>query len=169
MSILPAKPLDRLQAVAWRASLARAGQRLVFTNGCFDLLHPGHLRLLEEARALGDALLVGINADDSIRRLKGPGRPIVPEAERAEVLAAIRVVSAVTVFAEDTPLELIAAILPDVLVKGADWGEEDIVGRAEVEQHGGRVVRVRLQPGWSTSAIVARAAALDPPPSGDGR
>lgn len=131
---------------------------VVFTNGCFDLLHPGHIRLLEQGRALGDLLVVGVNSDASLRGLKGEGRPLVPEAERAEVLAALACVDAVTLFDEPTPRELIAALLPDVLVKGGDWGPDTIVGRAEVEAAGGRVVVLPYFEGYSTTALIAKIA-----------
>ena len=131
-------------------------RRVVFTNGCFDLLHPGHVRLLEQARALGDALVVGLNSDRSLQELKGPGRPLVPEQERAEVMAALEAVDAVTIFEEATPRELVAALVPDILVKGGDWGESEIVGRAEVEAAGGRVVRIPLVEGYSSSQLIAR-------------
>ena len=134
----------------------RAGRRVVMTNGCFDLLHPGHVKCLEEARSLGDLLVVAINSDASVRRLKGAGRPVVPEAERAEILAALAAVDYVTVFDEDTPRQIIARMLPDVLVKGGDWGASEIVGRAEVEAAGGRVVTIPLEPGYSTSALLER-------------
>lgn len=137
-----------------RARLREAGRTLVFANGCFDLLHPGHLRLLERARALGDALLVAINTDVSVRRNKGPARPMIPQDERAEVLDALEFVDYVTYFDDPTPREVIAAVLPDVLVKGADWGAGEIVGREEVESASGRVVRLELKPGYSTSAII---------------
>ncbi len=133
-------------------------RRVVFTNGCFDLLHPGHLRLLEQARAEGDVLVVGLNSDASVRRLKGERRPLVPEAGRAEVLAGLACVDAVTIFDEDTPRELIAALLPDVLVKGGDWSPDKIVGREEVEAAGGRVVVVPYVEGYSTSALIAKLA-----------
>src|ERR1700683_700221 len=109
----------------------RGSRRVVFTNGCFDLLHPGHIRLLEQARSLGDALVVGLNSDGSVRRLKGDSRPLIPEMERAEVLAALAAVDFVVIFEEATPREIIARLLPDVLVKGADWGADEIVGRVE--------------------------------------
>ena len=131
-------------------------RQVVFTNGCFDLLHPGHIRLLEEARTLGDVLVVGLNSDCSLRELKGPGRPLVPEQERAEVLAALEAVAAVTIFDEPTPRELVAALVPDVLVKGGDWGADEIVGREEVEAAGGRVVRISLVEGYSTSRLIAK-------------
>ena len=134
----------------------REGKKIVFTNGCFDLLHVGHVRYLQRARRLGDLLVVGLNSDSSVRRLKGPQRPIVPQAERAEVLAALACVDYVTLFREDTPLELIELLLPDVLVKGSDWSKADIVGRNVVEKGGGRVARVRLVPGASTSRLVGR-------------
>ncbi|MGH9481241.1 MAG: adenylyltransferase/cytidyltransferase family protein [Terriglobales bacterium] len=140
-----------------RARLRAEGRRLVFTNGCFDLLHPGHLGLLESARQLGDALMVAINTDASVRGNKGPERPLVPQEERAEVLDALEFVDYVTFFEDPTPQAVIAALLPDVLVKGADWGEGQVVGEPEVLAAGGRVVRVPLAPGYSTSAIVAAA------------
>jgi rfaE bifunctional protein nucleotidyltransferase chain/domain len=136
----------------WKA----AGKAVVFTNGCFDLLHPGHVSLLERARAEGDVLVVGLNSDASVARLKGAGRPIVPQSERAEVLCALEAVARVVVYDEDTPREIIEAIVPDVLVKGADWAVDAIVGRREVEAAGGRVVRVDIVPGRSTTAIVDR-------------
>jgi rfaE bifunctional protein nucleotidyltransferase chain/domain len=135
---------------AWR----RQGRRVVFTNGCFDLLHPGHIALLERAKAEGDVLVVGINSDRSVRALKGPTRPILPEAERKESLLALEAVDRVVVYDEETPAETIAALVPDVLVKGADWALDAIVGREVVEQSGGRVVRVELLPGRSTTALV---------------
>jgi len=130
---------------------------VVFTNGVFDLLHPGHVRYLAEARALGDLLIVGINADASVRRLqKGPDRPINPEWERAEVVAALACVDAVVIFAEDTPHAIVSALQPDVLVKGADWAADAIVGRDVVEARGGRVERIALAPGYSTTALLER-------------
>jgi D-beta-D-heptose 7-phosphate kinase/D-beta-D-heptose 1-phosphate adenosyltransferase len=135
----------------------RDGRRVVFTNGVFDILHPGHTRYLRDARSLGDRLIVGINSDRSARSLgKAPGRPINPEAERAEVLAALACVDAVVVFDEDTPHEIIAAIQPDILVKGADWAADAIVGRDIVEGRGGQVVRIPLAEGYSTTAIIER-------------
>ncbi len=134
-----------------------AGKTVVFTNGVFDILHPGHVRYLRDARALGDLLIVGLNSDRSVRALaKAPGRPVNREGERAEVLAALRSVDAVVVFDEDTPHAIIAALQPDVLVKGADWGEDAIVGRDIVEARGGRVVRIPLAKGYSTTAIIQR-------------
>jgi rfaE bifunctional protein nucleotidyltransferase chain/domain len=137
---------------AWRSE----GRRVVFANGCFDLLHPGHVALLESARALGDVLVVAINSDASVRALKGTGRPLVPEAERAEALGALEAVDAVVVYDEPTPREIVAALRPDVLVKGADWAEDAIVGREEVEAAGGKVARIPLVPGRSTTALVER-------------
>jgi rfaE bifunctional protein nucleotidyltransferase chain/domain len=131
-------------------------QRLVFTNGCFDILHRGHVEYLAYARSLGDALVVGVNSDDSVRRLKGPGRPITPEADRTFVLAALESVDLVTSFPQDTPRELIAALLPDVLVKGGDYTPEQIVGGAEVIAAGGRVVVAPLLAGRSTTALIQR-------------
>lgn len=152
-----ARILSLTEAVAQAAEWRREGRRVVFTNGVFDILHPGHVRYLAEARRQGDALIVGVNADASVRRLgKAPDRPINPESERAEVLAALAAVDAVVVFGEDTPLEVITALQPDVLVKGADWALEAIVGREVVERRGGRVVRVPLSEGHSTTAILER-------------
>ncbi len=136
----------------------RAGQKVVFTNGCFDLLHVGHVRLLRQAAALGDYLIVGLNSDESVRRLKGPSRPLNNEDARAELLAALECVDTVTVFSEDTPLELIDRILPDVLVKGGDYRPEEVVGKAEVEAAGGRLVLIPLVEGHSTTGLVHRAA-----------
>ena len=134
--------------------LRSAGTRVVFTNGVFDLLHPGHIRYLQAARAEGDALIVGVNSDRSVRAIKGPTRPITPENERAEILAALECVTAAVVFDEDTPAEIIRRIQPDVLVKGADWAANAIVGRDTVEARGGRVVRMPIEQGWSTTSIV---------------
>jgi D-beta-D-heptose 7-phosphate kinase/D-beta-D-heptose 1-phosphate adenosyltransferase len=147
---------DRDDLLRARARWKAAGRRVVFTNGCFDLLHPGHVALLEQARRFGDVLVVGVNSDASVTRLKGPGRPVVPASERVEALRALEAVARVVVYDEDTPRELIAALLPDVLVKGADWAEDRIVGRAEVEAAGGRVERVDLVPGRSTTAVLER-------------
>jgi D-beta-D-heptose 7-phosphate kinase/D-beta-D-heptose 1-phosphate adenosyltransferase len=151
------KILEREALLKRRRQWKQAGQRVVFTNGCFDLLHAAHVRLLEQARALGEVLVVGINSDRSVRELKGESRPLVPEAERAEVLAALAVVDAVTVFDEATPRELIAALLPDVLVKGGDWGA-NIVGKEEVAAAGGRVVSLPYEQGYSTSELIERIA-----------
>jgi len=144
-----------------RVEQARAqNRRVVFTNGCFDLLHPGHIKSLEQARALGDLLVVAINSDASVKRIKGPGRPVMPEAERAEVLAALSSVTYVTVFDEDTPQQIIAKVLPDVLVKGGDWGPDQIVGRQEVEAAGGRVVSIPLEMGYSTTGLLEKIRRL---------
>jgi D-glycero-beta-D-manno-heptose 1-phosphate adenylyltransferase len=134
----------------------RDGRRVVFTNGCFDLLHPGHVRCLAEARALGDVLVVAVNSDRSVRGNKGPERPLVPERDRAEVLAALASVDYVTIFDEPTPRELIARLLPNILVKGADWALDQVAGRDEVESAGGRVVSIPLAPGYSTTSLVQR-------------
>jgi len=143
-------------ALALVSRLREAGRTVVFTNGVFDLLHPGHLRYLQHARTLGDALIVGLNSDRSVRAIKGPERPINPEHERAEVLAALACVDGVVIFDEDTPHDVIAALQPDVLVKGADWAEDAIVGRDIVEARGGTVVRVAIEPGYSTTAILQK-------------
>jgi rfaE bifunctional protein nucleotidyltransferase chain/domain len=142
--------------VARRRAWREQGRRVVFTNGCFDLLHQGHIALLEAARAEGDVLVVGLNSDRSVRALKGEGRPVLPETERAETLPALETVDAVVVYDEDTPRETIVALLPDVLVKGADWAEHAIVGREQVLAAGGRVVRAALVAGRSTSEVLAR-------------
>jgi len=142
------------EAARWRADLRAHGRTVVFTNGVFDLLHAGHVDLLERARALGDALVVGINTDGSTRRLKGERRPLMPQADRARVLAALAVVDAVVLFDEDTPAELVRRLEPDVLVKGADYAEDAIVGKDTVEARGGRVVRLPLVEGRSTTKIV---------------
>ena len=142
------------EAAAFASRIRARGGAVVFTNGVFDLLHPGHVRYLRDARALGDALIVAINSDRSVRANKGEGRPINPQAERAEVLLALEPVDAVTIFDEETPHAIITAIQPDVLVKGADWGPDDIIGRDVVEARGGRVVRMELAPGFSTTALL---------------
>ena len=150
----PRRLLD-WQEVAAAAQRVRAdGGTVVFTNGVFDLLHPGHVRYLQEARALGDLLIVGLNSDASVRGIKGPDRPINTERERAEVLLALACVDGVVIFEEETPHAIISTIQPDVLVKGADWGPDDIVGRDVVEARGGRVVRIMLSPGHSTSQLI---------------
>lgn len=144
---------DRASLVAARQQWKREGKRVVFTNGCYDLLHPGHIRLLEQARSLGDVLILALNSDASVRKIKGPLRPLLPEQERAEVAAALAAVDAVTLFDEETPRELIAEVLPDVLIKGADWAHF-IAGREEVEAAGGQVLTVALEPGYSTTGLV---------------
>jgi rfaE bifunctional protein nucleotidyltransferase chain/domain len=151
--------LTRDDAVAFVESRRAVGHTIVFTNGVFDLLHPGHVRYLRDARALGDALIVGLNADESVRRNKGPARPITPERERAEILGALECVDAVVLFGEDTPHEIIVALKPDILVKGADWAADRIVGRDTVEARGGRVVRIPVEQGYSTTALVERVRA----------
>ncbi len=150
------KVMTRSQLVAWRKS--QAGQ-VVFTNGVFDLLHPGHVDVLRAARAEGDTLVVALNTDASVRRLKGPDRPVRGEAERAYVLAAFEMVDAVTLFEEDTPRELIEVLEPDVVVKGGDYTEASVVGAAETRARGGRVVIVPLTPGESTTSIIAKLRA----------
>jgi D-glycero-beta-D-manno-heptose 1-phosphate adenylyltransferase len=143
----------RPELVDQRGRWKQAGRIVVFTNGCYDLLHPGHVRLLEQARSLGDRLILALNSDASVQRAKGPNRPLVPEAERAELALEIEAVDAVTLFDEDTPRELISQVLPDILLKGADWSHF-IAGREEVEAAGGRVLTVPLEPGYSTTNIV---------------
>ena len=156
---------DREELRRVREDLRAAGRRLVFTNGCFDLLHVGHVRYLREARALGDALLVAVNSDRSVRALKGAGRPVLSESERAELLAALSSVDFVTVFDEESPRALIAELLPDVLVKGGDYALEEIHGREEVERAGGRVVALPFVEGASTTSIIERVklASFDEP------
>jgi len=153
---LPSAILTLEETVSRYGPQTRANRKVVFTNGCFDLLHPGHLHTLEQARALGDVLIVGINSDASVRELKGPGRPVIPERERAEILGALECVDAVIIFNEPTPREVIEHLLPDVLVKGGDWAGDQIVGREEVESGGGRVVSIPVLPGYSTSAILQK-------------
>jgi D-beta-D-heptose 7-phosphate kinase/D-beta-D-heptose 1-phosphate adenosyltransferase len=148
--------MTRDEAAAFVARVHAEGRRVVFTNGVFDLLHPGHVRYLQQARDLGDVLVVGLNSDRSVRANKGEGRPITPESERAEILEALRCVDAVVVFDEDTPHDLIAALQPDVLVKGADWAADAIVGRDLVEARGGKVVRIPVEQGHSTTSILDR-------------
>lgn len=149
--------LTRSAAVQAVRRAQRRGERVVFTNGCFDLLHVGHTRSFEQARGLGDRLVVGINSDASVRDLKGVGRPLVPARQRAELVAALHCVDWVVIFGGATPLQLIKALRPDVLAKGGDWALDQIVGRSEVEGWGGRVVRLREVPGVRSSALVARA------------
>jgi rfaE bifunctional protein nucleotidyltransferase chain/domain len=150
--------MQRAAAEEWRAA---ARGKVVFTNGVFDLLHPGHVDILNAARAAGDSLIVGINSDDSVRRLKGPTRPIRAEADRAFVVAALECVDCVVVFDEDTPLELITALRPDVVAKGGDYSEETIVGAREVKSWGGRVAVIPLTPGHSTTSIIEKLSAKD--------
>ncbi len=146
---------SRAELLEQRQRWKRAGKTVVFTNGCYDLLHPGHIRLLEQARSLGDVLILALNSDASTRRAKGPDRPLIAEKERAELVLALEAVDAVTLFDEDTPRELIALVLPDVLVKGADWSHF-VAGREEVEAAGGKVLTLALEPGYSTTNIVER-------------
>ena len=148
--------LSAAEAATLADSLQERGGRVVFTNGVFDVLHPGHVRYLEAARAEGDALIVGVNSDRSVRAIKGPSRPIMPEGERAEILAALSCVDAVVIFDEDTPAQVIRRIQPDVLVKGADWPADQIVGRDTVEARGGRVARIPVEAGWSTTEILKK-------------
>jgi len=150
------KVLDRNTLKEKVDSLRKAGKRVVFTNGCFDLIHIGHIRLLEKAREKGDCLVVAVNSDSSVRQIKEPGRPVMPEGQRAEVVAAFGCVDWVTVFAEPDPLVLIRLLKPDVLVKGTDWSEEEIVGAPEVREAGGQVLRIPLVPEISSSGIVER-------------
>lgn len=158
---MPASPISHADAAALASAIRANGGTVVFTNGVFDILHPGHVRYLQEARALGSALIVAVNSDRSVRAIKGPDRPVNPELERAEVLLALACVDAVVIFNEETPYEVISTIQPDVLVKGADWGPDNIVGRDIVEARGGRVVRIELAPGFSTSQLIRHARALD--------
>lgn len=141
------------------ADLRRHGKRIAFTNGCFDLLHPGHIHTLTQAKALGDVLVVGINSDASVKRLKGPQRPILNENERALLLAALEAVDYVTFFEEDTPFELIRLLRPQVLVKGGDWSLESVVGREIVEAEGGEVVLIPYQSGFSSTGLIERVLA----------
>jgi D-beta-D-heptose 7-phosphate kinase/D-beta-D-heptose 1-phosphate adenosyltransferase len=174
VKILPPPTLARRLA-----ALRRRGQRIVFTNGCFDLIHPGHVRYLRTAKQLGDVLVVALNSDASVRRLKGPARPLVPQRDRCEVMAALEMVDFVTIFNDDTPYALIARLQPDVLVKGGDWTPDRIVGADLVRARGGRVRSLRFAPGYSTSGLVQRitervragnpAAQPSPRPSPKGR
>jgi D-beta-D-heptose 7-phosphate kinase/D-beta-D-heptose 1-phosphate adenosyltransferase len=150
------KVVDRTRLVEAVRRLQRTGKKVVFTNGCFDLLHVGHVRYLQQARALGDLLVVGVNADASVRRLKGPGRPLNTARDRAEILAALECVDFVTVFGAATPLQLIRALGPDVLVKGGDWPVEAIVGRDVVEARGGRVLAIPFVRNRSTTALIGK-------------
>jgi len=158
---LSARNLSLHEAILQFGPGKRNGRRVVFTNGCFDLLHPGHIETLEKARSLGDALVVGVNSDRSVREMKGPGRPILPERERAEILSAVECVDGVVIFDEPTPRETIAALLPDVLVKGGDWASDEIVGREEVETAGGKVVLIPVVADYSTTAIIDKIQKLD--------
>ena len=148
--------LSREEAVAWAERQRAEGRRIVFTNGVFDLLHPGHTRYLAAARAHGDALIVAVNSDRSVRAIKGPSRPVNSESDRAEVLAALAAVDAVVVFDEDDPHAIVSAVQPDVLVKGADWAADRIIGRHVVESRGGQVIRIAFAPGYSTTSLIER-------------
>ena len=148
------------EAAALADSLRAEGRRVAFTNGVFDVLHPGHVRYLQRARTEADALIVAVNSDRSVGAIKGPSRPVMPERERAEIVAALACVDATVVFDEDTPDRVIRAIQPDVLVKGADWAADRIVGRDTVEARGGRVVRAPIEQGYSSTAIIERVARL---------
>jgi len=152
--------LSLADADALVGELRRQGKAIVFTNGVYDLLHPGHVRYLQAARGFGDALIVGVNSDRSVRALKGPTRPVNPEHERAEVIAALRSVDAAVIFDDDTPHAIISRLQPDILVKGADWPADQIVGRDIVEARGGRVVRAHIEEGYSTTALVERVKRL---------
>jgi len=159
------KIFTRAGLIAARAQWRQDGKTVVFTNGCYDILHPGHIRLLESARSLGDILILALNTDLSVQRLKGPNRPLLNQVERAALASSLSAVDAVTFFDEDTPRELIAAVLPDILIKGADWAHF-IAGREEVEAAGGKVLALPLEPGYSTTGIVeeilSRSSASSP-------
>ena len=157
---MPKKLLTLDGAVALVAHLRHEGRTVVFTNGVFDILHPGHVRYLQDARREGDALIVGLNSDRSVKAIKGPSRPITPEHERAEVLAALGCVDGVVVFDEDDPQRIIQRLQPDVLAKGADWAADRIIGRQIVEARGGRVIRIPLAEGYSTSDIIKKIQGL---------
>ena len=151
----------REELVAARAEWKRQGKTVVFTNGCYDILHPGHVRLLEQARSLGDVLILALNSDASVRRLKGEGRPLIGERDRSSLAASLAAVDAVAVFDEDTPREIVSAVLPDILVKGADWAHW-VAGREEVEAAGGKVLTLALEPGYSTTGIVEEILSRKP-------
>jgi len=153
---LQSKALTLEEAILRFGREKRNGRKVVFTNGCFDLLHSGHIRGFEMARQLGDVLIVGLNSDSSVRQLKGPTRPVIPEQERAEILSALEAVDGVIIFNELTPREVIAKLLPDVLAKGGDWPGDQIVGREEVEAAGGHVVSIPFVPGYSTTTILKK-------------
>ncbi len=163
MSVRKIKTLEEI--IRLRARFRESGRKVVFTNGCFDILHVGHVRYLNKARSMGDALIVGLNSDSSVREIKGAPRPVMPESERAEVLAALASVDYVFVFSDLTPQRIIDAIVPDVLVKGADWDIRDIVGRDTVERAGGVVRNIPLVEGSSTSEIIRTILSRFGPPS----
>jgi rfaE bifunctional protein nucleotidyltransferase chain/domain len=144
------------ELIEWRSKLKNQGKKVIFTNGCFDILHRGHIEYLAEAKALGDALVVGVNADESVRRLKGANRPIIGQEDRALLVAALSIVDRVCLFQEDTPLELIQALVPDVLVKGADWAIDKVVGKDIVESAGGSVQTIKFIPHYSTTSIIQK-------------
>jgi rfaE bifunctional protein nucleotidyltransferase chain/domain len=154
MAFKKIQAVSRLKKIA--GILKRQGKKIVFTNGCFDILHVGHVRYLTQARKMGDLLIVGLNTDRSVRMIKGDKRPIVSEKERAEVLAALEIVDYVVLFDEPDPLRLIAALKPDILVKGADWSKDEIVGREVVEKAGGKVARIPLVPGSSSTNVIEK-------------
>ena len=145
------------KALVWRKNAGKEGNEVVFTNGCFDIIHMGHVKLLQRAKEEGDYLIVGLNSDDSVRKLKGEGRPMKCENERAEVLAGLKCVDCVVIFKEDDPLEIIKCLEPDVLVKGGDWAPENIIGAKEVKVRGGRVRTIQVLPGRSTTDIIEYA------------
>ncbi len=155
---MKSKIVEKSELAKQAAAAKGQGKIIVFTNGCFDLLHVGHVRYLAEAKNQGDILVMGLNSDRSVSEIKGPDRPVTPENERAEVLAALECVDFVTLFDEPDPLDLIKAVMPDVLVKGADWPEDQIIGAREVKEAGGKVVRVKMAPGASTTGIIERIA-----------
>ena len=157
-NVLSSKVLPLAALSAERERLRESGKKVVFTNGCFDLLHPGHVRYLQQARALGDVLIVALNSDRSVRELKGDKRPILMQDERAEVMAALACVDYVMIFDEPTPRKIISALLPDILVKGGDWGVDQIVGREEVEATGGNVMSLPFVDGCSTTDVIERIA-----------
>ncbi len=157
-----ARPSSADEASSLAADTRAAGGRIVFTNGVFDILHPGHIRYLQDARTLGDALIVGVNSDRSVRAIKGPTRPVTPAHERAEILLSLAAVDAVVIFDDETPYALIVQVQPDVLVKGADWADDRIVGRDVVEARGGHVVRVPIRLGHSTTDLIARVHQTTP-------
>ena len=159
----PSRPTSLDEGAALVERLRADGRTIVFTNGVYDIIHTGHIRYLQDARALGDALVVGVNSDRSVRANKGPGRPVNPEGERAELIAALSCVDAAIVFDEDTPYEIITRLQPDVLVKGADWAEDAIVGRDVVEARGGRVVRMPVEQGFSTTGLIERVRRVRDP------
>jgi D-beta-D-heptose 7-phosphate kinase/D-beta-D-heptose 1-phosphate adenosyltransferase len=163
----PPGVLGRDQATAFARTVQARGAPVVFTNGVFDLLHSGHVRYLQAARALGGALIVGVNSDRSVRVLKGPERPVTPQHERVEVLLALACVDAAVIFDEETPHAIISAIQPDILVKGADWAANDVIGRDVVEARGGRVERIALVEGRSTTNVISRIKALRGPRTSD--